>query len=174
MRSTSRTPPSARTGARYVLAAFALCALALGAGMQRAAAELLVCNDTAHDTLRAAAGTAEGSGVATHGWVTIVRSSCATVIAGDLTATTYYVYAQGTGAGASPVLTGPVFLCVGSADHFLVEHADNLKACLSKGAKVLVTAQFVPLRAAGTRRLRLVAGDGTYTLDEKSASASLP
>jgi len=156
------------------LACLILCVVALCSGASPAAAELLLCNDTGHDALRAAAGTAAGSAVTTRGWVTIAQGSCAPVVAGDLTIATYYLYAQATGANTSPVLTGPMALCVGSSDHFTVENADNVKACKPKGSSVFVTAQFVPLRAPGTKRLRLVAHDGTFTLDEKSAHDSFP
>lgn len=91
---------------------FFLCALGFLLLPHRAEAALKVCNRTSY-VLYTAEGWSADSGNFTKGWTRIVPGSCATPIAGMLTAHGYYLYARSSQAhsGAARAWGGSVNLC---------------------------------------------------------------
>jgi|SRR5271155_1317935 len=139
-----------------------------------ASAELLLCNATSRGTLMAVSGYGLGTEVTTHGWSTIRRNTCTSVLPGDLQPNvTFYVYAQDTETTRDRVLVGSRTLCISSSNPFTIAHAQNLKTCTSKGSMQRVPADFATLRSPGNR-LRVVIQDSTYAIDERSASDPFP
>jgi uncharacterized membrane protein len=98
-------------------AARCLAILLLACGAAAAAsptdAAMQACNRTSY-VLYAATGTASGANVASQGWTRIAPGGCKTVLANDLTAPAYYIYARSSQAhsGASRAWGGSIGICV--------------------------------------------------------------
>ncbi|HWD27007.1 MAG TPA: DUF1036 domain-containing protein [Rhizomicrobium sp.] len=148
------------------LRARVLAALAFALGFAPVAghASLTLCNRTSY-VLYAATGAAVPGGVQTQGWARLVPGGCSTVLPGDLTAPSYYLYAKTAQAHAGPARAwgGNASICVKDTT-FSNRDALNPSRCSSDDFYPL---PFAPL---DTHRMR----SWTATFSEAQTLASLP
>jgi uncharacterized membrane protein len=146
---------------RSLAALIAGAALFLMASPSKAA--LALCNRTSY-VLYAATGTALTNGVQVQGWTRVVPGLCQTVVPGDLTAPSYYLYARTSQAhsGPSRAWGGGTPICVKDTN-FTSRDTVNPQACASDDFFKL------PFAAIDTHRLK----NWTTTFSESPSLANL-
>ena len=120
----------------------------LGLAATPARASLTLCDRTSY-VLYAATGAAVPGGVQAQGWTRVTPGSCRIVIAGDLTAPPYYLYARSSRAHAGPARAwgGNASICAKDAN-FSNRDAVNANSCASDDYFQL------PFAAVDTHRMR--------------------
>jgi uncharacterized membrane protein len=174
-----------------------LCAL-LCLASTPAAAQLNVCNRTSY-VLYAATAAATAGQIASQGWTRIVPGDCRTVLPGDMTAQSYYLYARSSQAHGGPARAwgGGQSVCVrdvsfathqsvGARDcesdnyfalPFAAIDSHHLKSWTTTLSETPATATLIDARTAGLKRLlndlgyRIAAIDGHPDKEAESALA---
>ena len=128
-----------------------------------AAADLKVCNRTSYVLYSATAVAAAGE-IASQGWTRIAPGDCQTVLRGDLTAPSYYLYARTSQAHDGPARAwgGAQSVCVKDVS-FATHHPVSEHDCESDNFFAL------PFAAIDTHHLK----SWTTTLSETPAIATL-
>ncbi len=149
-----------------VLRCMALLALAAGLTgfASPASAALTVCNRTSY-VLSVATGTLAVSDIASQGWTRVVPGACRAVLAGDLAAPAYYLYAR-----TSPAYSGPARAWGGDKDICVKDTNFSTKTRLV--SEDCATDDFfqLPFATVDTHHLR----SWTATFSESAALATLP
>ena len=142
----------------------AILAFTLGLAPVAGHASLTLCNRTSY-VLYAATGTAVQGGVQAQGWSRLEPGGCHAVIAADLTASAYYLYAKTAQAHAGPARAwgGNAAICVKDTT-FDNRDAINPNRCSSDDYFPL------PFAMVDTHHLRA----WTATFSESPALATLP
>ncbi|MEI9995895.1 MAG: DUF1036 domain-containing protein [Rhizomicrobium sp.] len=144
----------------------AVVTLALGCATlaSPAQAAMNLCNRTSY-VLYAATGAATGGGVNAQGWTRVAPGACRVVVAGDLAAASYYLYARSSQAHSGPTRAwgGDVQICVKDTN-FTNRDAANAPVCQSDDFFQL------PFATVDTHHLK----SWTATFSESPALATLP
>ncbi|HEX4302615.1 MAG TPA: DUF1036 domain-containing protein [Rhizomicrobium sp.] len=129
-----------------------------------AQAAMTVCNRTSYVQYVAAAAAVNGDALS-QGWTRVAPGSCHVVLPGDLTASTYYLYAKSSQAhaGAARAWGGAVNICVKDTN-FTARNRLSALSCDSDDFFQL------PFAVVDTHRLK----SWTATLSESPALATLP
>jgi uncharacterized membrane protein len=129
-----------------------------------AEAAMTVCNRTSYVIYAATAAAVKGEALS-QGWSRVVPGACKTVLPGDLTASTYYLYARSSQAhsGAARAWGGAVDICVKDTN-FTARNPLSTSNCQ--------TDDFfqVPFAVVDTHHLK----SWTATFSESAALATLP
>lgn len=142
----------------------ALVALGLSSLASPSQAAMTVCNRTSY-VLYTATGAAQNGAVQAQGWLRVVPGACRVVLPGDLTASTYYLYARTSQAHSGPARAW------GGSDQICVKDT-NFTSRGPLAATSCASDDFfqLPFAAVDTHRLK----SWTATFSESPAIATLP